>query len=85
MFGEEHFTAKIKYTTPFEFDLKYCIIQLYNECVKWTDIKIKDPNLTKQFAHILRSIVKLVEDGYSHKWHVQLLLGEDMIIMLKGV
>ena len=61
LLGDENFTAKIKYIAPFEFDLIYSIIELYDECVKGPDIMIKDPNLTKQFSHIMRSTVKLVE------------------------
>ena len=45
---------------------------------------IKDPNLTKQFAHIIRSLVKLVEEGYSQKQHLQFLHGKDMICLLSG-
>ena len=54
---DEYFLAKMKYIAPFEFISMYRIIQLYNECVKRSGIMIKDPNLTKQFVHILGSIV----------------------------
>ena len=56
------FCSEDKYIAPFEFDLIYNIIEIYDECVKEPGIMIKDPNLSKQVGDIMDSLVKLVKD-----------------------
>ena len=85
MLRDENFTAKIRCIAPFEFDLIYSIIELYNECIKGSNIMIKDPILTKQVGDIMSSLVKLVGKGYSYKRHVQFLRSNDMKRVLRGV
>ena len=60
-------------------------MELYGECVKGSDIMIKDPILTKQVDRITGSFVKLAKQGYSYKPHVQFLPSKDMIRVLKGM
>ena len=85
LLGDENFAAKIKFLAPFEFDLINNIIEIYDKCVKGPGIMIKDPILTKQVAHIMGSLIKLVKQGGSHKWYVQILHGNGMESMLRGV
>ena len=62
----------------------YEMIGLYKECVKGPAIMIKNPYLTKQVGDIMGSLVKLGENGYIHKRHVQFIHSNDMIRVLRG-
>ena len=58
---------------------------LYSECAEGSNIMIKDPILTKQVDHNMGSLVKLVKEGGTHKRYVQILHGDGMVGMLRGV
>ena len=85
MLSDKKFKEKLKYICPFEYDLIYDIMELYSECAKGTDIMIKDPILTKQVDHTMRILVKLVKEGGTHKRYVQILHGDGIVGLLRGV